>query len=731
MANVGDILTTVESGLRRIDDRFYAFKFINCVQDTMSNDFNGTRTSFTSKDSKIEFYVYTSKLYIYADDCTGYRVDNFQVEIDGVMENVTYTHKNLSDNRSVLQYKNINLEKKIHHVIISAKDAKENMAMTLDCIDIDEDGYMVYCDDNNKLYYDVTPIMTSNTTPEGYEASASTNFGGNYSPYKVFDGINNKESTGWASASNNNQNQYITLKNKNITMVSNLLLTTTKNGDLEAPKRFNIEGSKDNNKWITLSSYTVTDWNRDNGGFNTKIFNCFGKYKYYRLFMYETNGPSTILFSLGELRYLLAVDTPFYLIDDNGVYKNYNEESNSLVEVQDTSILNADTINNTCIYDLNKVKDLIDLKSNGVKVISNKNIKAKTKVLKTTKQMIIGSGDFSTRLADNIDYFKFQYNISDENCVIKTVISIDSGKTWKSYINGNWESLENSVTIKDYSDLTELEKNNWNNLLDEILTKGINIKDINETLDFNSLDMEKCRFAYVIQIRDINSKALLKDLKMQFDSIGSYEQLNPKTEVNIKMTNKDISITPLKNIELMKINVGISSQVPQQVLDTSGLMDKKTFKGKDEDSVKKADSIYVPDDVILNSDYGIDINGNLGYHPRIPIPNEITSYIFPMLTKDIQQSLSIESEGINYMVQCYAKQPDLTNVEEVFESYANPIVTNHSDNVETVEDNGTKITQIKNTNIYKSVLDEETGFYISELDISEYIDIKSIEEVGE
>ena len=178
----------------------------------------------------------------------------------------------------------------------------------------------------------------------------------------------------------------------------------------------------------------------------------------------------------------------------------------------------------------------------------------------------------------------------------------------------------------------------------------------------------------------------------------------------------------------MKIKVGSSSQVPQ-VFDTSGLMDKSTFKGKYEDSVKKADSIYVPDDVVLNSDYGIDINGNLGYHPRIPIPNEITSYIFPMLTKDIQQSLSIESEGINYMVQCYAKQPDLTNVEEVFESYANPIVTNHSDNVETVEDNGTKITQIKNNNIYKSTNNTETGFHEFAIDFSKYIYINSIEEV--
>ena len=78
--------------------------------------------------------------------------------------------------------------------------------------------------------------MTSNTTPEGYEASASTTYVyGNYSPYKVFDGINNKESTGWASTSGSAQNQYITLKNKDITMISNLMITTTKNGDLEAP----------------------------------------------------------------------------------------------------------------------------------------------------------------------------------------------------------------------------------------------------------------------------------------------------------------------------------------------------------------------------------------------------------------------------------------------------------------------------------------------------------------
>ena len=55
------------------------------------------------------------------------------------------------------------------------------------------------------------------------------------------------------------------------------------------------------------------------------------------------------------------------------------------------------------------------------------------------------------------------------------------------------------------------------------------------------------------------------------------------------MTNNEIKIQPLKDIELMKINVGISSQNSVPEIDTSNLLDKETFKGKEIDSVKKAD----------------------------------------------------------------------------------------------------------------------------------------------
>ena len=549
MANIGEQLLQPEEGMKRIDDTFYAIKYnSNVITNTGAESRYYYNNSYTVAD-EVEFYIYSSKLILIFDLWYKNRLEHIDVYIDDEFIE-TVSQYNKADIGYGVYFKKVDMKKKVHKITLKkqASDTTSN-SIGFDAIDIDEDGYMLYCDDNGKLYYDVTPIMTSNNTPSPYVVSSSSVYNNSYYPYKAFDG---RIDTNSIVVGSTGQWVKIDFGEK---ILSNYVLIKIKSSTYG----FELYGSNDDNVYDLLINNEYNKLQQISGFYN------IGKssYRYYKIIYKQNNGESGT--ALSNLRFLLAVDTPRFLIKDNSTDKiyNYDKDSNSLVEVSDISILNEDTMRNTCIDDLNKVKDLIDLKSNGVKVISNKNIKAKTKVLKSTKQMIIGSGDFSTRLADNIDYFKFQYNISDENCVIKTVISIDSGKTWKSYINGNWECLENSVTIKDYSDLTELEKNNWNNLLDEILTKGINIKDINETLDFNSLDMEKCRFAYAIQVANPDSVVLLKDLKWQFDSIGSYEQLSPKTDVNISITNEAIKIQPLKNMELIKINVSTPSQFSQ------------------------------------------------------------------------------------------------------------------------------------------------------------------------
>ena len=265
-----------------------------------------------------------------------------------------------------------------------------------------------------------------------------------------------------------------------------------------------------------------------------------------------------------------------FLILDNGIYKTYDSINHTLIEfTEDISEMFNENSSATFITELNDIKDLL---TPNMKIVSNINFSTNIKSIKSTKQLFIGNGDFSTRLADNIDYFKFKYNLSDENCIIRTVVSTDSGNTWKSYVEGKWVNLYNNVSIKNYNDLSEEEKSQWNVLLDEILEKGIDIQDV-ENIDFNTLDAGKLRFAYAIQIQDANSIALVENLKWQFDSIGTYSQLNPKTDVDINMSNNNISIKPLKDIELMKINVGISSQAPPTI-DTSGLVDKETFNSR-------------------------------------------------------------------------------------------------------------------------------------------------------
>ena len=481
------------------------------------------------------------------------------------------------------------MERKIHHIKITNNDSNTNRYFSIDCIDIDEDGYMIYCDDNGKLYYDMTPIMTSNTSPAPYVASG--NISSKYYPYKAFDG---KSVVGGI---NNIQEGFVTdgicgdiildMGNKN--KISNFILQcnpiniSNKNSQ---PKDFEIYGSNDGETFELIRAFT-NEINWSANAIETRLYSLLNtnNYRYYKFNISNNNGGNYTAFS--ELRYLLAVDTTFFLINDNGVYKNYDEETNSLIEVSDISILKEDPLNNQCICNLNYIGNLIDLRQDGIKVISNQNVKSIANSIKADKQLILANNDFSTRIADNIDYFKSEYSLSDENCVIKTVISIDSGVTWYSYIDGVWAQLVNTVACKTYEELSDSEKQQWATFLDEVLEKGINISNI-ETLDFNLLNSEKIRFVYAIQIEDGNSEAILKNIKWQFDSIGTYEQMSPKDEVNIAMTNNEIKIQPLKDVELMKINVGITSQVPQD-FDTSGLLDKETFKGKEINRVKKAD----------------------------------------------------------------------------------------------------------------------------------------------
>ena len=267
------------------------------------------------------------------------------------------------------------------------------------------------------------------------------------------------------------------------------------------------------------------------------------------------------------------------LIFDNGVYKTYDADSKTLVPFMEdiSEIFNIQSEANF----ISSFDDMKDLLLPGMKIISNKKFKTKIKAIKTEKQLILANNDFSTKLASNIDYFKSEYKLSNDSCLIKLVASVDGGLSWHSYIDNEWVVINNTVPLKEYKALNTDEKQQWNAFLDEVLEKGVNVQDI-ENIDFNTLEAEKIRFAYAIQIQDANSTAILENLKWQFDSIGSYS-LMKDSDIDIKQDNYSISVTPKKDVELMKINVGSSGTVniTNNNLDINELSDNELRQLKD------------------------------------------------------------------------------------------------------------------------------------------------------
>ena len=406
---------------------------------------------------------------------------------------------------------------------------------------------MVYCDKNNKLYYDVTPIMTSNTAPQGYKVSESSYFDSVYMGYQAFNGSNINSYTCYVSAVDD-LDPYIQLKFNKKMLINNLLIIS-RNGYLSnfnnKPFKMRVQGSDDGTTFTNINDFTVvfTDINQ------YKIINIdTSKYNYYRFYTNKCD--------IGEIRYLLEVEnTPFYLIKDNSNNKvyNYDEENNSLIEVTDISILNSDALNNTCIYDLTKVIDLIDLTDENISILSNKNVKLNVKGIKSDKELIISNQNLSTINADVIHNFILETNkVANGN--IKFVISNDNGVTWQTWNGTNWTSLTNTCSLKKYSQLSDLEKNQWDKLKEEIWSSGIST-DITG-IDYNIILTNKTiRFAFVLYRPTYEDNISLSKTNLLYDKVGAWHKLS-EDDIDIAInSNSCIATSKLQNLENVKVNI--------------------------------------------------------------------------------------------------------------------------------------------------------------------------------
>ena len=547
MANIGEQLLQPESGMKRISCTNYSFKYNNDWNIDSEDGISSLQT--LTQNSKVTVYLYTSKVYLLTERVANRGALNIYIN-DVLKSNISLDNGGTYYKHNVVAYAEEFTEKQI--IKLEFENSTSNKWVVIENIDIDEDGYMIYCDDNGKLYYDMTPIMTSNTTPDGYEVSASSSYISNIE-YKAFDGTIIEYADGndgWVTY-NPIYSGWLNLKSSNKISINSFIIYTRYNIPLQAPKNFKILGSNDGQNYDVIAEYSnITDW------VDYKLFK-LDKIYCYKNYKIEVDN-NDIAVGVGELRYLLAVDTPFYLIKDNSNNKvyNYDEENNQLIEVTNISILKENALYNTCICNLNRVIPLLNSLSNDLTLLCNNNSNVVINGIKSNKQLITAKSYFSTRLAKNIDYFELMSNTLG-NSNIKMVVSIDEGLTWKTYKDG-WVDLTNTISLKEYSNLTDEEKIQLNNFIDEINVNGIDSSILN-TIDFNLIKSDSMMFAYVINREDYLNDCTMSKLQYQFDAHGNYKLLT--TEVEIGQSIDSITVKPSKDIELMKINVGSSGNI--------------------------------------------------------------------------------------------------------------------------------------------------------------------------
>ena len=237
----------------------------------------------------------------------------------------------------------------------------------------------------------------------------------------------------------------------------------------------------------------------------------------------------------------------FLISSENIIYTISNSE---LVQVSDSTITLSDI--ETYGTEFNIIENNLSVIPNKFNIICNKLININTNAIKSDKQLIVAKDDFITDIQSNIDYFKLLYQKS-ETANIKVIFSIDSGVTWKSYSESNFIDLDITIPLKEYSLLTEDEKLQWNTAISTILTQGISAEQL-ELINFNTLGIHKIRFAYVLNTTNASDIVRNKNLVWQFDSKGTMQLLNT-SEYDLKVNNKNLTLTPLITTDMIKVNV--------------------------------------------------------------------------------------------------------------------------------------------------------------------------------
>ena len=201
---------------------------------------------------------------------------------------------------------------------------------------------------------------------------------------------------------------------------------------------------------------------------------------------------------------------------------------------------------------IDAVNGIINDLDNGYQIILKDKEDLYIKGIKQTSGLVAGKNDILTTMQRNIDYFKAICN-TDDDSFIKIVFTMDSGNTWYTYNNGNFEEIDINLPLKPHAQLTDNEKQNLADTTKAILDKGIAYSEL-ENLDFNGFNMKRIRFAYALSIVDKDSTCINRELQWRFDSSGNMIKM-ANSEYSIDLYGHKVDFKTKITNDLIKVNI--------------------------------------------------------------------------------------------------------------------------------------------------------------------------------
>ncbi|WP_240349819.1 discoidin domain-containing protein, partial [Pectobacterium versatile] len=233
----------------------------------------------------------------------------------------------------------------------------------------------------------VIPLMTSNTLPVGYTASASNESLGTYKAFIAFDGSNNSgpppncwgTDGSWVPSVARPHWLQIDLPSKEA--IGGYQITNRSQMDMGNVRTWKLQGSNDNGvTWSDLHSVT-DDMNNDPGAVRNFTLSQSASYKTYRLLITAINGSSPYV-TISELKFFPPNEK--FVINTGG--KNYGFSGNVLIEI--TGELTSERINLLGVSSVNSLNTTLPNVTTPVKLISAQPISVRTKYTPLAQSVI-------------------------------------------------------------------------------------------------------------------------------------------------------------------------------------------------------------------------------------------------------------------------------------------------------------------------------------------------------